>query len=70
MKTLTKKVRRELSADESLRRYFCYLERHLVDEVTTRGRILAVERERGNVLERLQIRRVVDTGQGLVIRVT
>lgn len=67
---LSKKTRRQLSADESLRRYFHYLERHMLEQVTTRGRIRAVELDRGGFLERLQIQNVIDTGEGLVIRVT
>lgn len=69
--SIPKKVRRELSADESLQRYFRLLESQMNRRMWTRWRLAQVIRRRdAQTDEVLQIRKLHDTGEGIVVIVS
>lgn len=70
MKGIPKKVRRVLSADESLQRYFHYLEKRMNARAFQRWKLAQVyEVNRENVRVLKQVVRVLETGEGIYIEV-
>jgi len=67
MPRLPKKVIRALTADESLERYFRLRESELRRDHAKRIRLLSVQRDCGTHREAMQVRKVFDTPEGVVV---
>ena len=70
MAKMTKVLRRQLSADERVQRFFELEKRQYSMEMMRRFRLARVEQDtKDGVTVLLPVRRVIDTGAGLIIKV-
>ncbi len=68
--SIPKKVRRVLSADESLQRYFHHLQKHLDERMSQRWKLARiVQRRDDNVQVVMQISKIHETPEGVYIEV-